>query len=107
MVQLSGKICFWQAVLPGVRHGGANSYAELSSAGMIHRVFAVGIDEDVYVGQNHAPCSIRASNAVELFKSTPGRTPCPPTSGGALAFDKPVNFDSFIAARQLGFSVRS
>ena len=56
-----------------------NFLQPLTVTRMIHRVFAVGINEDVYVRQNHAPCSIRASNAVELFKSTPGRTPCPPT----------------------------
>jgi len=39
---------------------------------MIHRVFTVGLDEDVDVGQDHAPGSVRASNAVESFKSTPG-----------------------------------
>ena len=46
---------------------------------MIHRVFAMGLYEHMDIGQNHAPCSIKASNAAELFKSTPGRTPWPPT----------------------------
>ena len=46
---------------------------------MIHRVFAMGIHEDIDIGQNHAPCSNKASKAAELFKSTPGRTPSPPT----------------------------
>src|ERR1035437_8567623 len=46
---------------------------------VIHRVFAMGVDEDIYVRQNHAPCSFRVSNAAELSKSTPGRSPCPPT----------------------------
>ncbi len=44
---------------------------------MPHRVFTVGVNDDVYIRQDQALCSIRASNAVELFKSIPGRTPCP------------------------------
>ena len=35
--------------------------------------------QDVDVGQDHAPCSIRESKAAELFRSTPGQTPSPPT----------------------------
>ena len=37
----------------------------------------IRVDEDVNVGKNHLPCSIRASKAAELSKSTPGRKPSP------------------------------
>jgi len=52
-----------------------NALQPLPIAHMIRRIGTMGIDEDVNVGENHAPASIRASKAAELSRFTPGRTP--------------------------------
>jgi len=42
-------------------------------------ILAVRVDEDVDVGQNQRDDSMTSSNAAESSRSTPGRTPRPPT----------------------------